>query len=138
MSLEKVQQALLTKFKADYGTAFANQIAYENLAFTPPKGKPWLSVHFMPADSSVATLGANGRDTENGIFQISLYTPQGVGEASIRQTVNAFRVSFKPQVLTFEGQPVSIISRSRANGGTRDGFYVVPFTVRWRAQLSRS
>lgn len=138
MSMEKVQQALLQRFLTDYGLAWVNRIAYENLVFSPPKAQPWLSVHFIPADERIATLGVNGRDVADGIFQVTIHIPVGAGETTIRQTVNQLRLSFKPQVLGYGGQPVTILSRSRSNGGPRDGFYVIPFSVRWRAQLNRS
>lgn len=138
MSLEKVQQALVITLLTDFGTAYANRIAYENLAFTATPGKPWLSVHFMPASEVIATLGSNGRDEVNGILQVNIYLPSGEGEKNLRSIVNALRTTFKPQVLSFQGQGVTILSRSRANGSSQDGFYLVPFSVRWRTQLSRS
>lgn len=138
MSIEKVQQALLQKFVTDYAASWADRIAYENVDFTPPIAKPWLSVHFIPSAESIATLGPSGMDEADGLLQVNIYTPTGAGEATLRQTVNQLRTSFKPQVLSYGGQPVTILSRSRATGGSRDGYYVVPFSVHWRARLPRS
>lgn len=139
MSMEKVQQALIQQFVTDYGTTWANRIAYENVKFTPPTAQAWLSVHFMPADERVATLGGDsGLDEATGLFQVNIYSPTGAGETTIRQTVNSLRTSFRPRVLQYGGQGVTILSRSRANGGSRDGFYVVPFSVSWRAHIRRN
>lgn len=138
MSLEEVQQALLTKFVEDYGTTWANAIAYENVSFNPPAAAPWLAVHFIPTRDSIETLGPNGLDLAKGLFQITIRLPIGTGEGSLRQIVNQLRVSFKPQVLTFSGQPVTILSRGRSTGGQRDNFYVVPFAAVWRALIPRN
>jgi hypothetical protein len=138
MSLEKIQQALLARFITDYGTDWKDKIAYENMVLNPPPASGFLSVHFMPGKSAVATLGTDGQDEEEGLLQVSIFVPLGAGEGSIRAIVNSLRTSFKPQVLTYDGQPVTLLSRSRGTGKPSDAFYVVPFQVHWRARLTRN
>lgn len=138
MSLEKVQQALIQKFMTDFGEVWNGRIAWENVAFTAQPGEDWLAVHFMPADERLATLGPYGVDQSDGILQVTISTPIGKGEGTIRSTVNSLRATFKPQSLLYDGQAVTILTRSRAKGGPVDGFFAVPFTIRWRARLTRT
>lgn len=137
MSLEKVQQALIQQLVTSFPTWVAARIAWENKAFVPPAATAWLAVHFMPAGSQIATLGTVGQDREEGLLQVTLAIPAGAGEGDSRATINLLRTCYKPGVLQYGGQPVTILSRSRAGGGTSEGFYKIPFTVRWRAHLTR-
>lgn len=135
--MEKIQQALIQLLLSAFASWQPLRIAWENKAFTAPKGEPWMAVHFMPADERIKTLGEDGFDEANGLFQVTLNYPLGVGEGSARATIEMLRSCFKPQVVIFEEQGVSILSRSRSNGREVDGFYAIPFTVRWRSQLTR-
>ncbi len=136
--MEKVQQALIAQLLASFPTWIEAQIAWENTAFTPPIAKPWLAFHFMPVEEKVATLGPGGNDEANGLVQIDVNYPLGGGESDSRETINTLRTCFKPQLLGYEGQPVTILSRNRSGGLTSNGFYKIPFTVRWRSLLTRS
>lgn len=138
MSLEKVQQALINQFQTTFGTTWANRLSWENIAFTPPAAQAWMFFYFMPASERIATLGPTGKDQVDGLVQIDVNYPVGVGESDIRKTINALRTCFKPGGLLYEGQGVTILSRSRAGGMESNGFYKVPFTIRWRAQIPRS
>lgn len=133
--MEKIQQALIAAFMAAFPTF---DKAWENVAFKPTPTKPWLAFHFMPVDERIATLGPEGYDVANGLVQIDVNYPIGAGESDSRKTINLLRACFKPQILVFDLQEVIILSRSRAGGRQTDGFYRIPFTVRWRAHLTRN
>lgn len=140
MSLEKIQQALIQQLTTSFPTWVAgNQIAWENVAFQPPAGKPWLAFHFMPVDESIATLGPTGTGTDriDGLIQIDVNYPEGSGEGSSRATINALRDAYKPGSLTYSGQGVVITNRFRSNGLITNGFFKIPFTIRWHAHLIR-
>lgn len=137
MSLEKVQQAFISQLAAAFPT-WATRIAWENKNFSATQGQAWMAFHFVPAGESIDTLSVDGLDRVDGFVQIDVNYPQGIGEGESRKTINALRTCFKPGYLTYGGQSVLILSRSRAGGMTSDGFFKIPFTVRWRAQITRS
>lgn len=139
MSLEKVQQGLIAKLLAAFPVWNSEgRIAWENRDFTAPAAKPWMAVHFMPVNERQGTLGTAGYDLNNGLFQVSLHYPGLKGEADSRATVDALRTCFAPQAFNYDGQAVTILNRSRTGARTEDGFYKIPFTVRWRAQIKRN
>ena len=138
MSAENVQQALIKLFQDAFPVWIAEQrIAWENVAFKPVQGKPWMYFRYMPVDERIGTLGPGGYDTAEGMVQIDVNYPDGAGEAASRQTINDLRNCFRPQTVAYAQQGVTILSRSRAGGRSANGFYLIPFTVRWRAQITR-
>jgi hypothetical protein len=137
MSQEKVQLALIATFKATFLPAWEGKVAWENVKFDQPRDGQWMSVHYMPADSRVATLGSEGYDEDTGLFQITLCLPVGNGEGNSRETISLLRTCFKPRTIQYDGQSVTIVSRSRSPGSTVGGFYKIPFTVSWQAHINR-
>lgn len=137
MSLSKVQACLIATLKGAFDATWPGKIQWENVSFTPPQGSEWMSVHFMPADENADTLGDHGSDRNDGLFQITLHYPVGVGEGTSRQTIDQLRTCFRPRTLLHEGQSVTILSRSRGSAKTGN-FYAIPFTVRWKANIQRS
>lgn len=138
MSLEDVHKALITAFQTAFPTWQATQVAWPNKAFQPPPAVNWMAWHFIPVTETIATLSAAGFDKCDGMLQIDLNAPIGGGEGTIRQTINELRSCFKPQVLLYGGQPVTILGRSASNGREMEGFYRTPFSVRWQAHIQRS
>jgi hypothetical protein len=137
MSLELIQRTLIRAFKDSFGNWIATRVAWENKAFTPPQAQPWMSFFFIPVDERILTLGAEGYDQIDGLVQIDLNQPSGTGEGATRKTINELRTCFKPRVLLYSGQSVTILSRTRGGGRITDGFFRIPFTVRWRSTLTR-
>lgn len=138
MSLEKVQQALATRYLRDFPQA-TYKTAWENVAFTPPTGTPWFAFHFVPAASKIVTLGPNGKDEENGFVQIDINVPALDGEGRLRSLYARLKTCFpSASSLIYAQQSVSILSVSRSGGREVDGFYRVSVTVRWKAQVTRT
>lgn len=137
MNLEKVQQALINQLTRRFDSWVATQMAWENLPFSPPEAKPWMFFHFMPTGEQIATLGPSGVDQLEGIAQVDVNYPEGGGEQDLRATIDLLRDAFKPGYVSFDDTVVSILGRWRAGGFSSDGFYKVPFTVRWRCFLTR-
>lgn len=140
MSLENIQRALITQLTTALPAwVTGSQIAWENVAFAPPAGKPWLAFHFMPVDENIATLGPTGTGTDriDGLIQIDINYPEGTGEGGLRDTINTLRDAYKPGILSYSGQPVTITSRTRSNGLVTNGFFKIPLTIKWHAHLTR-
>lgn len=138
MSVENIQQALIQRLVAGMPMVNPNQFAWENKVFTPPQGTFWIQSFFMPVKERIATLSPEGFDESDGLFQVDLNYPTGVGEANLRKTINFLRACFIPGKVSYSGQVVTILSRSRTGGKVVNGFFKVIFTVRWRAQIART
>jgi Bacteriophage related domain of unknown function len=135
--MEKIQQAFIAALLAGFA-AWQDRIAWENKSFKAPEGQPWFRFFFMPVEERIRTLGQAGYDEANGLVQIDVNYPVNTGEGKARKTIEELRACFRPGVIAYEGQSVTILSRSRAHGREQDGFYCIPFTIRWRAQLTRN
>lgn len=141
MSLELIQKGLINKLTTTFASwQTAHRIAWENVVFDPSKvpGLAWMRATFMPASEMVGSLGANGLDKNEGLFQIDVNYPEGVGEAASRTTINELHACYKPGSFIYSGQQIAILNRFRGPAMTTEGFYKIPFTVRWRAHLLRS
>lgn len=138
MSYEKVQQALIQHFATGFPAWLATQVAWPNVTFTPPAAQPWMAFMFGQNDESIATLGPDGYDELNGFIQIDVNYPVGGGEKDSRQTINLLRTCFKPQVIQYDGQSVTILSRGANGGREQNGFFSIPFTVRFRSHILRN
>lgn len=134
--MSKIQQALISTFLTGL-PAWKDKTAWENTEFKHPVDGPWMSAHYMPATSRVATLGVSGKDEDTGMFQIVLSLPIGSGEGDSRETISLLRTCFKPRTIQYDGQSVTITSRRSSGGYTANGFYKIPFTVYWKAQQTR-
>jgi len=136
VSLAKVQKALLSPIK----TAFAGwgeRVAWENV-HRGAGTEPWMSVSFMPADERTVTLGAGGKDRNEGLLQVTLFYPAGKGEGTSRETIEQLRTCFSTRRLQYEGQDVLILGRYRGSGRSGDDWYQIPFTIRWQADIPRN
>lgn len=136
--MEKIQQALIHWFVTAFASWVPSQVAWENRSFTPPRGKPWMAFFFMPVDERVVTLGPTGYDQADGLLQIDVNYPLGVGEGESRQTINDLRACFTPGTIEFQDHGVTVLSRSRSHGREKNGYYCIPFTVRWKSELTRN
>lgn len=135
MSLANVNAGLINKLVTAF-PLWTTRIAWENMTFIPTN-EPWMAYFFMPASEQQATLGPDGFDQSDGISQVDLNYPLLKGEQSSRETIELLRTCFLPIRFQYSGTSITILSRSRAVGRTVDGWFKIPFTIRWRAYLNR-
>jgi hypothetical protein len=136
MSLSNVRSALVSAFLSG-GIFPAENIAFENIAFTPGK-EPWCQLSFVPAPPTVATLGAEGEDRFDGFLQLDLNYPLNSGDKAASDCVDAIRKLFTAGArFTYSGQEVVIASCGRSQGRTSSGFYRVSVTAQFYAHIQR-
>lgn len=143
MSLEKVTKALLAQFLAAYpclaeGDPWMGKIQFPNVTFTPPQAQMWLAWYFMPAGDNVQTMGPVGLQEYTGLVHVNINIPEGTGEMTSRAEIDNLRACYCPRVVSYDGQSVTILASSPNTGATANGYYTIPFTVRWRASVQRS
>jgi hypothetical protein len=132
MSISAIQAAL-EKHLATLTPPLAT--AYENTAFAPVTGTPYQRVHMLvnrPVDRSLS----NDMKEERGIFQVSLFFPQGQGRGAAQQRAQAIQDLFAPvQFLTEGTTTVSIYDPPHIAGGSPDGDrWHLPVSVYWRSR----
>ena len=57
-------------------------ICYPNVAFTEPTpdiGNNWIRADILPGDGEIMSLGTGGRNRQNGVLFINIFTPQRTG-----------------------------------------------------------
>jgi hypothetical protein len=108
--------------------------AYENVTFSPVAGQPYQRINMLvnrPVDHAV-TLDVT---EERGIFQVSLFYPQGTGRGASQARAELIKALFKPPLtLTNGAVKVDINKTVHVGGGMPDGDrWMVPVSIYWQS-----
>jgi hypothetical protein len=114
-----------------YATANALPVLWDAMERAPVPGETFLACTFMPARSTMATLGPTGADEKPGLYQISVCTRRGRGAGAALAIADALVAAFKRQRLTVGGTTVHSWRAHPAAGVVDGDLYVVPVTVEW-------
>jgi hypothetical protein len=87
-----VRAAFVTKLQT---LASLPSVAWENVAFSPVTGVPYLRPFLLPGEPFQAELGTAGCNRHTGIYQISVYSPAGAGVLSLNTLVASIVDHFK-------------------------------------------
>lgn len=133
MSLKIIRAALEKKLAA---LTPAVSISFENIAFTPTVGVPYLKVTLLPNTPDNSIMG-QGSYFERGIFQISACYPMGAGTGLASDKVQAICGHFKRGVTMVEsGVTVIVMDTPRVATAIPDGDrYCVPISMSYQAQI---
>lgn len=131
MTLPLIQAALEQRL-ATLSPAMAT--AYENASFTPVTGTPYQRINMLvnrPVDHAV-TMDVT---EERGIFQASLFYPQGTGRGAAQARAELIKALFKPPLtLTNGAVKVDINKTVHIGGGMPDGDrWMVPVSIYWQS-----
>ncbi len=131
MSLQLIQAALEAKL-ATLTPAMAT--AYENTSFTPVTGTPYQRVNMLinrPVDHAL-TLDVT---EDRGIFQVSLFYPQGSGRGAAQARAELIRTLFAPPLtLTNGAVKVHITQTVQIGSGMPDADrWMVPVSIYWQS-----
>jgi|TARA_B100000963_G_scaffold350943_1_gene361857 hypothetical protein len=121
-----VQAALDTKLATVTGT----NVAFPNVPYTPQAGTSYLRASFLPAETTQAGLGANGKDETNGIYQIDVVVPRGSGRPQLIDTVaDLFK---RGTVSSYNSVNVRVRSVSMSPAILDEEWYFVPISVNFQ------
>jgi len=121
-----VQAALDAKL----ATITATPIAFPNIPYKPQAGTVYLRATFLPADTVQASMGEDGKDETNGIYQVDVVVPRGTGRPQLTDTVaDLFK---RGTVLTYNGVKVRVRSVSMASAILDEEWYFVPISVNFQ------
>lgn len=94
MSQADVFAALATRTAATSGTT-SDQFAWPNVDFIPPSSGIYFRIQSFPTEALQAELGDTGRNRFRGLWQISVYAPEGDGLVDGLTLAQAFATQFK-------------------------------------------
>jgi len=110
--------------------------AYENIAFTPEAGVPYQRINILRADPADLVMGRTLTQLQ-GICQVSLFYPQGMGTADAELYAARIKALFKPPTSITEGGTRVDVNNTAtiATGFTDDDRWVVPVSIPWSAYV---
>ena len=107
--------------------------AYENAPFTPVAGQTFIAENFLPVATQAVGIASNSSDNFGGIYQVTVHAPtgstKGAGYAMAKQVQDHFP---RGLVLTYQGQPVTIMQSSQGPSFTDGDRWLVPVSVNYR------
>lgn len=118
-----------------------SQRAWENVAFQPTAGIPWVREEFLPGPTSQVTIGPQGELEATPMYAIYVNVPEETGLTGKRY-VDALRVLFAPR--TAITLPSGDVLRVRSDTGpyagqlqqSQPGFATQPLTIPLRLRTA--
>ena len=120
-----------------------SQRAWENVAFEPTPGVPWVEEHFVSGPARQISLGPLGEIEVEPMYALHMNLPSETG-LTVRRYVNALRVLFAPRtaITLSNGDVLRVRSDTGPYPGDlqqgRPGFAVLPVTFPLRLRTSNS
>lgn len=101
----------------------------ENVRYEQQSTTTYLRAFVLFGDSVQASLGTSGKDRTDGVFQVDVMTPHGVGQTTWPDLIaDHFK---RGTDLTQNSVTLTTRSVSIAPGFKDDHFYIVPVSVSW-------
>ncbi len=119
------------------GTSGLPSIAYENVAFEPTTGTSFLKVNYLPTATRPAVRGLNPQLRYQGIFAVTVFTPEGKGPAAAddysNKVIDAFASTTDISFTNGDAETikVSIDYAERQQGIIDSPWYFVPINIGW-------
>jgi len=118
-------------------TANLPTIAYENVAFEPTTGTSFVKVQYLPTITQPAVRGLNPQLRYQGIFAVTVFTPEGNGPSTaddyVNKVIDAFQATTDISFTNAQSQTikVSIDYAERQQGLIDSPWYYVPINIGW-------
>tara|TARA_R110002124_G_scaffold237822_1_gene403093 strand:- start:199 stop:621 length:423 start_codon:yes stop_codon:yes gene_type:complete len=118
-------------------TANLPTIAYENVAFEPTTGTSFVKVQYLPTITQPAVRGLNPQLRYQGIFAVTVFTPEGNGPSTaddyVNKVINAFQATTDISFTNAQSETIklSIDYAERQQGLIDSPWYYVPINIGW-------
>ena len=118
-------------------TANLPTIAYENVAFEPTTGTSFIRVMYLPTVTRPAVRGLNPQLRYQGVFAVTVFTPEGNGPSTaddyVNKVIDAFQATTDISFTNAQSQTikVSIDYAERRQGLIDSPWYYVPINIGW-------
>ena len=113
------------------------EVAWPNVDFDPP-AEGYLAVNHFPAITDQVTLGDLGQNRHTGMFQVSVFVPEGDGSIAAMDVAGEIIAQFKRgTTLTSGGLSIRIIQPPYVAPMLQDPpFAQYPVTITYQADAS--
>ena len=118
-------------------TANLPTIAYENVAFEPTTGTSFIRVMYLPTVTRPAVRGLNPQLRYQGIFAVTVFTPEGNGPSTaddyVNKVIDAFQATTDISFTNAQSETIklSIDYAERRQGLIDSPWYYVPINIGW-------
>ena len=118
-------------------TANLPTIAYENVAFEPTTGTSFVKVMYLPTVTRPAVRGLNPQLRYQGVFAVTVFTPEGNGPSTaddyVNKVINAFQATTDISFTNAQSETIklSIDYAERRQGLIDSPWYYVPINIGW-------
>tara|TARA_R110002167_G_scaffold240873_1_gene446047 strand:- start:142 stop:564 length:423 start_codon:yes stop_codon:yes gene_type:complete len=118
-------------------TANLPTIAYENVAFEPTTGTSFVKVQYLPTITQPAVRGLNPQLRYQGIFAVTVFTPEGNGPSTaddyVNKVIDAFQATTDISFTNAQSETIklSIDYAERRQGLIDSPWYYVPINIGW-------
>ena len=118
-------------------TANLPTIAYENVAFEPTTGTSFIRVMYLPTVTRPAVRGLNPQLRYQGVFAVTVFTPEGNGPSTaddyVNKVINAFQATTDISFTNAQSETIklSIDYAERQQGLIDSPWYYVPINIGW-------
>ena len=112
-------------------------ISYENVAFEPTTGTSFLKVQYLPTVTRPAVRGLNPQLRYQGVFSVTVFSPEGQGPATAddyaNKVIDAFAATTDISFTNADTETiiVSIDYAERLQGMIDSPWYFVPINIGW-------
>lgn len=108
-------------------------IAWDNTEYTPVVGTLYARPTNIPGDTLQSSLGDNGQDMTDGIYQIDVFSELGKGKNEAIVMADLIANRFKRGTdIVYNARTVTIRSVSRQAANTSGGWYQIPVIIVYR------
>lgn len=126
-----LQAALNDRLSDEFPTM---PMAWENRPYTPTIGTAYLAATLLPAEPEAITLGTSPYIERRGIFQVSCFYPAAAGWGDAKSKAAEIVAAFPAHLqFVYNGLTVTIDRSWPGPGLSKDGWYMVPVSIRYSA-----
>lgn len=120
-------------------SGFDLEFNYENKAIDPNIKTAFGKCFLLPIQPEQTALGQDGCDQHTGVFQISLYFPENIGNIKTLTKADEIASVYKSgAVLTYNGVNVTIESIGISQGLNDGPWFIIPITINYYSFIRRT
>ncbi len=141
MNLSQIRAALETHLLTLPGLPVGDNgkpiVSWENVQFLPPdEAGLWLRTTLIPSESYGRTVGDNPTVRFQGLFQIDVFAPDGLGPGAAENLADNVMGHYRSGTRLFHGDAsVTTLVPSRGAGFVTGIWYQLPVTVYWYSHV---
>lgn len=110
-------------------------VAWQNRAFEPTPGSPWLRETLLPAGANLASIAGVITEAllrEDGIYQITVFYPAGGDLKAAESLVDSIRSAFRPGIVVTHGGIAAVCTRAEVARAVQEpDWYGIPISIRY-------